>query len=121
MGAYFRASGVVAAAAWCASAVVLSAASGPTPMARCGSSAQITSSRGEAGSNSSKASTPIRRQVVAARPSAGATMSAKGSTPIRRGSGLLDVAGSGGASTAKASAPVAPGVVTTDCSTLATR
>jgi hypothetical protein len=38
-------------------------------------------------------------------------MSAKGSTPIRRGSGLLESAGSGGAWTAKASAPVVPHAV----------
>ena len=67
-------------------------------------------------------STPIRGQAVSARPSTGATMSAKGSTPIRRGTGLLDVAGSGGASTAKATAPVVPPAVTvTDCSASATR
>lgn len=107
------------AVAWCAAAAALSAASGPTPVTRCGALAQTSSSRGEAGSNSSKASTPIRRQVVAARPSAGTTMSAKGSTPIRRGSGLLDTAGSGGASTAKASAPGA--VSAAGCSALATR
>ena len=108
------------ACAWSVAAATLSAASGPTPVNRCRTWAQNAASRGEAGSNSSKASTPIRWQAVADRPSAGATMSAKGSTPIRRGSGLL-AAASGGAGAAKASAAVPPSPVTADCSVSATR
>jgi len=109
-------------AAACCMAPVLSAASGPIPAARCGAQATNGSSRNEGGSNSPKASTPIHGQRSAARPSTDATMSAKGSTPVRRGGGVLGVAGSGASSTAKASAPVAPRALTeSDCSAPATR
>jgi hypothetical protein len=61
---------------------------------------------GQAGSNTSKASTPLGRAAVAVDRASAGSMTAKGSTPIRGGGGLTDSGGSGGANTSKASTPV---------------
>jgi hypothetical protein len=61
---------------------------------------------GQAGSNTSKASTPLGRAAVVADRASGGSMTAKGSTPIRGGGGLTDSGGFGGTNTSKASTPV---------------
>jgi len=118
MGAPFNATCL--AAAWCATAALAAATPAPVTVTGCvtrtdarvlllpESADARSATSGAAGSNTSKASTPVRGGQFAGdrASSGGTTMSAKGSTPIRRGNGLLDSAGTGGAYTSKASTPV---------------